>query len=61
MWTHDGNFVEIYFSVEPPKVAKMAENGPENSSAIYVVRASINSIVTTTLYENLSSRQSRLA
>jgi hypothetical protein len=34
MWTHDGNFVEIYFSVEPPKVAEMAENGPEISSVM---------------------------
>ena len=32
MWTHDGNFVEIYFSVEPPKVAENLQNGPEISS-----------------------------
>jgi hypothetical protein len=32
MWTHDGNFVEIYFSVEPPQVAENLQNGPEISS-----------------------------
>jgi hypothetical protein len=32
MWTHDENFVEIYFSVEPPKVAQNLKNGPELSS-----------------------------
>ncbi len=32
MWTHDENFVEIYFSVEPPKVAENFKNGLEISS-----------------------------